>query len=139
VLYSLAYAVVRLLLEVLIVRGRSNAKLPAEVLALRHQLRVLELQLGRPRCQPTDRLLLTAISRSLPTRTELNSKVNMRFIQADLSVAPETYLSAGRVSLISVTDCVHGVVIACASPSVAALCAMALHSARWFEKGGAVD
>jgi hypothetical protein len=34
VLYSLTYAVVRLLLEVLIVRGRPNAKLSAEVLAL---------------------------------------------------------------------------------------------------------
>jgi hypothetical protein len=32
VLYSLTYAVVRLLLELLIVRGRPNAKLSAEVL-----------------------------------------------------------------------------------------------------------
>jgi putative transposase len=66
VLYSLTYAVVRLLLEVLIVRGRPNAKLSAEVLALRHQLRVLERQVARPRWQPTDRLLLAAISRALP-------------------------------------------------------------------------
>ncbi len=65
-LYSLTYAVVRLLLEVLIVRGRPNAKLSAEVLALRHQLRVLERQLARPRWQTTDRLLLAAISRALP-------------------------------------------------------------------------
>jgi hypothetical protein len=53
VLYFLAYAVVRLLLEVLIVRGGPNAKLRVEVLALRHQLRVLERQVGRPRWQPT--------------------------------------------------------------------------------------
>ena len=66
VLYFLAYAVVRLLLEVLIVRGRPNAKLRAEVLALRHQLRVLERQVSRPRWRPTDRLLLAAISRALP-------------------------------------------------------------------------
>jgi putative transposase len=66
VLYFLAYAVVRLLLEVLIVSGRPNATLRAEVLALRHQLRVLERQVGRPRWQPTDRLLLAAISRALP-------------------------------------------------------------------------
>ena len=64
--YFLAYAVVRLLLEVLIVRGRPNANLHAEVLALRHQLRVLERQVARPRWQPTDRLLLAAISRALP-------------------------------------------------------------------------
>ena len=65
VLYSLLYGVVRLLLEILIVRGRSDAELRAEVLALRHQPRVLERQVGRPRWQPTDRLLLTAISRVL--------------------------------------------------------------------------
>jgi putative transposase len=66
VLYSLIYAVVRLLMEVLIVRGRSDARLRAEVLALRHQLRVLERQVGRPRWQPTDRLFLAALSHVLP-------------------------------------------------------------------------
>jgi putative transposase len=65
VLFSLAYAVVRLVLEALIVHGRANAELRAEVLALRHQLRVLERQAGRPRWQPCDRLLLAAISRVL--------------------------------------------------------------------------
>jgi putative transposase len=69
VLYSFAYAFVRLLLEVLIVRSRSNAELSAEVLALRYQLRVLERQVGRPRWQPADRLLLAAISRALPRPT----------------------------------------------------------------------
>ena len=64
-LYSLLYVVVRLLLEVLIVRGRSEARLRAEVLALRHQLAVLERQVGRPRWQPSDRLVLAAISRVL--------------------------------------------------------------------------
>jgi len=48
------------------VRGRPNAKLRAEVLARRHQLRVLERQVARPRWQPTDCLLLAAISRALP-------------------------------------------------------------------------
>jgi hypothetical protein len=70
VLYSFAYALVRLLLEVLIVRSRPNPELRAEVLALRHQLRVRERQVARPRGQPTDRLLLAAISgvRSCPDR-----------------------------------------------------------------------
>jgi len=66
VLFSLLYAVLHFLLEILIVRGRSRARLEAEVLALRHQLRVLERQVGRPRWQATDRLLLTALSRALP-------------------------------------------------------------------------
>jgi len=64
--YSRLYVVVRFLLEVLIVRGRSEARLRAEVLALRHQLAVLERQVGRPRWQPSDRLVLAAISRLLP-------------------------------------------------------------------------
>ena len=65
-LYSVLYVVVRFLLEVLIVRGRSQAKLRAEVLALRHQLAVLERQVGRPCWQPSDRLVLAAISCVLP-------------------------------------------------------------------------
>ncbi|HKF17354.1 MAG TPA: IS3 family transposase, partial [Candidatus Dormibacteraeota bacterium] len=65
-LFSLLYAVAHLLLDVLIVRSRPKAGLEAEALALRHQLRVLERQIGRPRWQPADRLLLAAISRVLP-------------------------------------------------------------------------
>ena len=41
-LLSLLYAFVRFLLEILLVRTSSEARLRAEVLALRHQLRVLE-------------------------------------------------------------------------------------------------
>src|SRR5262245_43800021 len=66
VLYSFVYVVVRFLLETLIVRSRSEARLRAEVLALRHQLAVLERQVGRPRWQPTDRLVLVALSRVVP-------------------------------------------------------------------------
>ncbi len=65
-LYSFLYVVVRFLLETLIVCSRSEARLRAEVLALRHQLAVLERQVGRPRWQPTDRLVLAALSRVLP-------------------------------------------------------------------------
>ncbi|HKA49614.1 MAG TPA: hypothetical protein VKK19_08495 [Candidatus Dormibacteraeota bacterium] len=50
-LYSFLYVVVRFLLETLIVRGQSEARLRAEVLALRPQLAVLERQVGRPRWQ----------------------------------------------------------------------------------------
>ena len=66
VLFALAYAIARFLLEVLIVRRMPDAELQSEVLALRHQLRVLERQVGRTRWRPSDRLLLAAISQSLP-------------------------------------------------------------------------
>jgi hypothetical protein len=72
VLCSLAYSVVRLLLEILIVRNQSDPSLRAEVLALRRQLRVLKRQVGRPRWQPSDRILLAAASRILPRSTWLS-------------------------------------------------------------------
>ena len=65
-LYSLLYDLLRIMIEIVIVRRRGDAQLRTEVLALRHQLGVLERQVGRPRRQPSDRLLLTAISRALP-------------------------------------------------------------------------
>jgi len=59
-------AFARLLIDALIYRDRSDARLRAEVLALRYHLRVLERRTNRPRWQPTDRLLLAAISRFMP-------------------------------------------------------------------------
>ena len=53
-LLSLLYAVVRFLLEILLVRTSSEARLRAEVLALRHQLRILERQVNWPQWQPSD-------------------------------------------------------------------------------------
>jgi hypothetical protein len=46
VLFALAYAIARFLLEVLIVRRKPGAELQSEVLALRHQLHVLERQVS---------------------------------------------------------------------------------------------
>ncbi len=63
---SLAYALVRFLADLLLVRSDSDAELRAEVLAIRHQLRVLERKVGKPGWRPGDRLLLAALSRLLP-------------------------------------------------------------------------
>ena len=65
-LLALVYGIVRFLLDLLIQRQKAEANLQIEVLALRHQLRVLERQVRRPRIQTGDRMLLAALSRILP-------------------------------------------------------------------------
>jgi putative transposase len=51
-----------------VLRLRSERSKELEILVLRHQLHVLQRQVGRPRLRPADRLLLAAVSRSLPRR-----------------------------------------------------------------------
>jgi len=64
-LLALLYQLVRYLTDLALVPTQSDAQLRAEVLALRHQLRVLERKVGKPAWQPGDRLLLAALSRLL--------------------------------------------------------------------------
>jgi hypothetical protein len=56
----------RCLLQVVLLRGRSQGFKELEIVVLRHELSVLRRQAGRPRLQPTDRLFLLAASRLLP-------------------------------------------------------------------------
>jgi putative transposase len=63
---GLFYSIVRSLLDLLVLCRKTEAALQIEVLALRHQLRVIERQVHRPRFQPADRVLLSALSRMLP-------------------------------------------------------------------------
>jgi len=65
-LLALLYQLVRYLTDLALVRTQSDTQLRAEVLALRHQLRVLERKVGKPPWQPGDRLLLAALSQLLP-------------------------------------------------------------------------
>ncbi len=58
---SLLYSITRLLVDLLSVRDREQAELQAEVLALRHQLRVLQRQVRRPRWRPGDRMVVATI------------------------------------------------------------------------------
>src|SRR5215468_8619944 len=64
-LLGLTYQLMRFITDLVLVRTRSDAQLGAEVLALRHQLRLLERKVGKPVWQSGDRLLLAALSRLL--------------------------------------------------------------------------
>jgi hypothetical protein len=66
VVVVLIYWVLRRLLELVALRVRSERSKDVEILVLRQQLQVLQRQVGRPRLRPVDRVLLAALSRSLP-------------------------------------------------------------------------
>jgi putative transposase len=68
VVLSVVYWSLRRLLELVVLRRRSEREKEIEILLLRHQLRVLERQVARPQLTPADRALLAAFSRFLPRR-----------------------------------------------------------------------
>jgi putative transposase len=72
VLFALVYLLLRHVLW--LIAGSSNGRLSTEVelVILRHQLKVLKRQVGRPRLRRRDRVFMAAISRVLP-RTRWSS------------------------------------------------------------------
>jgi transposase len=65
-LLSLAYFILVRLVRALASSARSDLEREAELLVLRHQLKVLSRQVRRPRFRRRDRMLLAALSRVLP-------------------------------------------------------------------------
>jgi putative transposase len=65
-LWSLAYLVLRRVLALIVLLGKSRDSKEIEILVLRHQLEVLRRQRPRPRLEPADRAWLAALSRLLP-------------------------------------------------------------------------
>ena len=66
---SLLYSLVRFLLDVIATSHGDQAKLQAEVLALRRQVQVLERQIKRVRWSAGDRMVLAALREKLPRST----------------------------------------------------------------------
>ena len=82
---SLIYSLLRALLDVSITRHGDEAKLQAEVLALRRQVQVLERQIKRVHWGAGDRMFLAALRERIP-----------RSGWAGLLVKPETVLGWHR-------------------------------------------
>jgi putative transposase len=68
VVLSFLYWSLRRLLELVVLRRRSEREKEIEILLLRQQLRVLEREVARPELTQADRALLAAFSRILPRR-----------------------------------------------------------------------
>ena len=66
VVLSFLYWSLRRLLELVLLRRRSDREKEMEILVLRHQLRALERQVVRPQLTQADRALLAAFTRVLP-------------------------------------------------------------------------
>ena len=65
-IWSLCYLVVRCLLQLVLLRPRSQDLKELEIVVLRHELAVLRRQTSQPQLTTTDRVFLAAASRLLP-------------------------------------------------------------------------
>jgi putative transposase len=63
---SLVYLLLRQVLQMLTQLARDDGAKDVELLVLRHQVAVLRRQVHRPKLEPTDRIVLAALSRLLP-------------------------------------------------------------------------
>jgi hypothetical protein len=77
-LWSFAYLVVRSLLALVWLLGRSRRSKELEILVLRHELAILRRQRPRPGLTRADRARLAALSRSLLRRPGRSSRSSRR-------------------------------------------------------------
>ena len=112
-LSKLAYLTLCRSIQALALLARGDAAKNLEILVLRHQLTVLRRHVARPRLEPTDRALLTAVSRALPrgrwscffVKPETLLRWHRRLV-AGAWTYPGAVASAVTVS--ELRDCRHG-------------------------------
>ena len=63
---KLTYLMLCRSIQLLVLLARGDAAKDLEILVRRHQLTVLRRQVSRPKLEPADRALLSALSRALP-------------------------------------------------------------------------
>ena len=59
------YRLVRLVVDLFVLRGRTDRSKDVEILVMRHQLAILQRQIAHPRFEPGDRAVLTALARAV--------------------------------------------------------------------------
>jgi putative transposase len=64
--WSLLYGPARNVFGLMLLRVRGDSAKEVEILVLRHQVTVPRRQVNHPRLEPTDRVVLAALSRLLP-------------------------------------------------------------------------
>jgi len=78
------YSLIRVVLDAIATSHHNEAKLRAEVLALRQQVQVLERQIKRVRWEPADRMILAACGSGCRARPGLHCWCNRRLCWAGL-------------------------------------------------------
>jgi hypothetical protein len=97
VLLSLLYTVVCVLLDLVVLRPTSARAQTIELLALRHEVRVLRRRVKRTGWRPGDRLLLAALSRCVPRREWWRFPVRPEtLLRWDRDLVRRTWTAFGR-------------------------------------------